>query len=44
MKKHSGYRDSDHEELFTSSDDNDIDTNRGNAALARGILKKRKKG
>ena len=44
MKKHSGYRDSDHEELFTSSDENEVDANRGNAALARGILKKRKKG
>ena len=44
LKKNTGYRSSDHEELFTSSDDNDVDANRGNAALARGILKKRKKG
>ena len=44
MKKHSGYRDSDHEELFTSSDENEVDANRGNAALVRRILKKRKKG
>ena len=44
MKKHSGYRDSDYEELFTSSDENDVYANHGNTALARGILKKRKKG
>ena len=44
MKKHSGYGDSDHEELFTFSDVNDVDANRGNTALARGILKGRKKG
>ena len=43
LKKSTGYRSSDNEELFTSSDDNDIDANRGNAALARGTLKRRKK-
>ena len=43
MKKHSGYRDTDHEELFISSDENDVDGNRRNAAFARGILKKQKK-
>ena len=43
MKKHSGYKDSDHDELFTSSDENDVDGNRGNAALAHGSLKRSKK-
>ncbi len=43
QKKQAGNRSSDNEELFTSSDDNDVDANRGNAALARGTLKRRNK-
>ena len=42
-EKHSGYKDSDNESLFTSSDKNDVDRNPGNAALARGTLKRKKK-
>ena len=43
MKKHSGYKDSDNESLFTYSDKNDVDGNHRNAALAHGTLKRKKK-
>jgi len=40
---HSGYKDSDNESLFTSDEDNDVDGNRGNDALVRGSLKRKKR-
>ena len=45
MKKATNYNSED-EPLFSSSDDEDVQTNRGNAALARGSIKKvgRKRG
>ena len=45
MKKAADYN-SDNEDLFSSADNDDVQTNRGNAALARGSIKKggRKRG
>ena len=45
FKKYSGYRDSDHESLFTpspSESDDDVERNHKNSALARGNLKGKK--
>ena len=41
MKKATNYAPEDgREPLFSSSDDDDVQTNRGNAALVRGSIKK----